>query len=94
MGFKCVPQLLGLVREDYPSGKHRANGKAISMELGKERISRSATLDKSRSHLNEYDGYESGIECWNDFCKEADEYRSHFIDKNGKEPVFSARTPA
>lgn len=85
MGFKCSPQIIGLTRQDHPKGKHRANGKAIAMELGKERISHSVTLDRSRSYLNEYEGCESGIECWNDIVKEANEYRSHYIDKNGKE---------
>ncbi len=40
-GFKCAPQILGLVRENNPSGKHRANGKAIALEMGSERVSRS-----------------------------------------------------
>ena len=85
MGWKCVPQIKGLTREKQPKGKSRANGKRIAEELGKERYSSSVTLDRSRSALNEYTGYESGTECWQAICDEADSYRVKGKTKNGKD---------
>lgn len=76
MGWKCAPQIVGLVRgEPKPGQKHRANGKAIAMEAGYERVSRSETLDRSRSKYNEYFGYKSGKKFWETMEAEADEYR-------------------
>ena len=43
MGWKCLPQVTGLVRgEPKPGAKHRSNGAAICGEAGKERHSASA----------------------------------------------------
>lgn len=76
MGYKCVPQLTGLVRGTPKEGaKHRANGKVICQEAGNERYSRSATLDRARSKLNEYEGYKSGGKCWEDMEADAAAYR-------------------
>ncbi len=85
MGWKCVPQIKGLTRSKSPKGKSRANGKRMAEEMGKERYSRSTTLDRSRSDLNEYRGYESGAECWQAICDEADGYRVKGKTKNGKD---------
>lgn len=85
MGWKCAPQVMGLVRQNHPKGKHRANGKAIALEAGKERISQSDTLDRELSHFNKYEGYSSGMEAWLDIEKQAEEYRSRYTDKNGVE---------
>ena len=58
MGWKCAPQVMGLVRGEPQAGqKHRANGRRIAMEAGYERASLSDTLDRTRSNLNEYEGY-------------------------------------
>lgn len=76
MGWKCAPQVVGLVRgEPKASQKHRANGRKIAMEAGYERASRSETLDKARSKQNEYFGYRSGAAFWDDMEREASEYR-------------------
>lgn len=85
MGWQCVPQLTGLVRgEPQPGQKHRSNGKAILGELGKERHSASATLDRSRSHLNSYDGFDgSGFACWDDMFDRAGAYRVKVNTKAG-----------
>ena len=85
MGWKCTPQIKGLVRSNNPSGKHRANGKAFALEAGEERISQSDTLDRELSDYNQYEGYSSGLEAWLDIEKQADEYRSRYTDKNGVE---------
>ena len=77
MGFKCAPQLLGLVRGEPKAGqKHRANGKAILSEAGKERYSASATLNRSLTHLNKYTGYDSGFAAWDAMQRRAYEYRT------------------
>ena len=84
MGYKCAPQVMGLTRnEPKPNAKHRANGKSILQELGNERYSRSDTLDRTRSHLNEYAGFRSGKECWEHMCNEADSYRIEGTTKDG-----------
>ena len=76
MGFKCAPQVLGLVRgEPKPGQKRRANGLKISLEAGYERASTSKTLDRSRSKQNEYSGYKSGRQFWKAMVDEADCYR-------------------
>ena len=76
MGYKCLPQLTGLVRGEPKQGqKHRSNGNAILNEMGNERYSRSPTLDRSRSHLNEYVGYTSGADCWDQMVEDAEKYR-------------------
>ena len=85
MGFKCAPQLLGLVRGEPKAGqKHRANGKAILSEAGKERYSASATLNRSLTHLNKYTGYDSGFAAWDAMQRRADEYRTQGKTKDGK----------
>ena len=79
-----MPQITGLVRDEpQPGQKHRANGKAILGELGEERHSASLTLDKSRSHLNEFTGYTSGFECWDALTDAADAFRVKVNTKNG-----------
>ena len=86
MGWKCAPQVLGLVREEpKPGQKHRANGYKIAKEAGFERASKSQTLDRSRSNLNEYMSYTngkgttveklSGAKFWDAIETEASEYR-------------------
>lgn len=85
MGFKCAPQILGLTRQDYPKGKHRANGKAICLEAGSERISASVTLDRGWSPYNKSTGYDSGLDTWLFIEQEADGYMSIYTDKNGVE---------
>lgn len=76
MGYKCVPQIKGLVRgEPKPGQKHRANGKAILMEMGSERRSKSVTLDRSRSEQNEYEGHTKGADCWAEMVATAEAYR-------------------
>ena len=92
--FKTTPQILGLTREDHPQGKHRANGMGICLELGEERASKSNTLDRSLSHMNIYEGFERGQDCWEAMCKSAGEYRSHYTDKNGRECKRKLRSNA
>ena len=64
--------------------RHRANGKVILAEAGKERYSSSATLDRTRSYLNVYEGFESGLDCWDAMCEEANQYRTVAKGKDGK----------
>ena len=76
MGWKCAPQVMGLVRDEpKPGQKHRANGRKIAIEAGYERASKSDTLDRSRSHLNEYTGFQSGEEFWDQMEADAAAYR-------------------
>ena len=76
MGWKCAPQVMGLVRGEPKQGqKHRANIRKIAMEAGYERASKSDTLDKSRSKQNQYDGYSSGSQFAAAMEQEASEYR-------------------
>lgn len=72
--------------------KHRAPGAKICKEAGYERASKSKTLDKTRSELNRYKGYRSGVECWKAMEQTADDYRVTGINKHGKE--FSRRLRA
>ena len=82
MGWKCAPQVMGLVRGEPKQGqKHRANIRKIAMEAGYERASKSDTLDKSRSSKNHYDGYSSGAEFAAVMEQEASKYR---VEVNGK----------
>ena len=90
IGFACTPQILGLVRGEPKLNKktgsrqkHRANGKAILGEGGIERHSASDTLDRSRSHLNKYEGFDSGYACWDAMCNDAENYRSLIERKDG-----------
>ena len=92
MGYKCTPQIKGLIRGEpkmnKKSGKpqkHRANGRKICEELGNERYSKSETLDRTRSTLNEYGGFKSGGKCWDYMCSEADSHIIKSRTKNGKE---------
>ena len=95
MGYKCAPQLLGLVNGEPPvktnsktgkhyKNRHRANGKAIAMEMGPERASKSKTLDRSRSHLNTYEGLPSGESCWAAMMDDVEAYRMPVKLRNGK----------
>lgn len=91
MGWKCAPQVLGLVRgEPKPGSKHRANGLKIAKEAGYERASKSATFDKRRSGLNKYEGYRSGKQFWTDMTEEAEGYIAKVKSKtkDGKEVVY------
>lgn len=82
MGWKCAPQVMGLVRGEPKQGqKHRANIRKIAMEAGYERASKSDTLDKSRSSKNHYDGYRSGSQFAAAMEQEATKYR---VKVNGK----------
>lgn len=84
MGWKCTPQLTGLVRGEPKKGaKHRSNIKAICAEAGKERITSSQTIDRSRSHLNRYKGIESGFACADDMTGRANEYKQQVKGKGG-----------
>lgn len=95
MGYKCTPQLIGLVRgQPKPGQKHRANGGAILRELGEERYSASPTLDRSRSARNEYTGYRSGGDCWAAMEDEAARYKVRGRTKDGKDFVRSLRSDA
>lgn len=92
MGWKCVPQIKGLVRgEPKPGSRRRANGLKICMEAGKERASKSKTLDRTRSNLNTYKGPESGKDCWERMEAEAEAYRVTGTTKTGKQ--FARRLP-
>lgn len=83
MGWKCVPQVVGLVRGE-PTTPHRANGEKIAKEMGRERYSQSKTLDRSRSSLNSYDGYDGrGADAWDAMCEDAAAYRVQVKTKNG-----------
>lgn len=87
MGYQCVPQTIGLVRGEPKAGqKNRANGAGILAEFMEERYSDSTTFDSELSYMNVYDGLStSGIETWLMMDAEATMYRSHYVDKNGKE---------
>jgi len=82
MGWKCAPQVMGLVRGEPKEGqKHRANIRKIAMEAGYERASRSDTLDRRRSHLNQYTGFRSGVEFSDTMEEEAAAYRMQVAGK-------------
>lgn len=86
MGWKCTPQIKGLIRGDFKKtekrkGKRRANGKAFFLEAGEERVSQSETLDRSRSYLNTYEGYTKGLDAWLDLKEEADDYEAPVVTK-------------
>ncbi len=94
MGWKCTPQITGLVRgqpkitttknKKLPSKqKHRSNAKGICGEAGKERCSASSTLDRTRTKNNQYEGYESGFEAHDEMIRLADECVTTYVDKNG-----------
>ena len=95
MSFKCVPQLLGLVKgEPAPGKKHRANGLKILEEMGVERKSCSETLDRSRSQYNEYvnvgltdangDTLTLGKSVWETMQADAEAYRITGVNKKGQ----------
>ena len=82
MRWKCAPQVLGLVRGEPKEGqKHRANIRKIAMEAGYERASRSETLDRRRSHLNQYTGFRSGAAFADSMEEEAAAYRMQVAGK-------------
>lgn len=84
MGWKCTPQVIGLVRGTPPAGqRHRANVRAIVSELGEERVSESETLDRSRSDQNVYTGFTSGFACADAMIADADAYRASYTKKDG-----------
>lgn len=100
MGYKCTPQLIGLVR-GTPKGKHRANGGKICREFGDGRFSNSDTLDRTRSHLNAYAGrsesgnvYHTGQDCWDDLKAKAEAYRIKGKAKDGSETSRGLRKDA
>lgn len=96
MGWKAAIQMVGLVRGEPKSGqKHRANGKDILIEMGKERISKSGTLDRNRSNLNIYKGIsDSGFECWDYLEDRANNYKLTGKTKAGKDFKYSLRKDA
>lgn len=95
MGWRCTPQVIGLVRGEPKAGqKHRANGGQILREMGIERYSKSDTLDRTRSQRNQYSGYRSGGDCWTALEQEANEYRVKGKTKNGKDYERSLRFDA
>ena len=95
MGWKCTPQFTGLVRDEpKPKQKHRSNAKRIIAEVGKERVSKSDTLDKNRSHLNRYTGFDSGFECLDYITHEADTYVQEVIGKGGAKYKRKLRSDA
>lgn len=94
MGFKCAPQIKGLVR-GTARGKHRANGKAICAEAGSERISKSETIDRTRSPLNQYGGItDSGFKLWDKLEEEAESYEAPVTMKSGKKVTRKLRSDA
>lgn len=85
MGWKCLPQVTGLVRgEPKPGAKHRSNGAAICGEAGKERHSASETLDRTRSKYNQYAGHVTGRECWEAMEDAAAKYKVEVTSRAGK----------
>ena len=84
MGWKCSPQVIGLVRGEPKKGqKHRANVKAIVLEVGKERVSKTENVDRDRTHLNQYVGFDSGYDCSDYLINKANNYRQEVIGKGG-----------
>lgn len=96
MGWKAAIQMVGLVRGNpKPRQKHRANGKAVLCEMGKERISKSDVLDRNRSCMNIYKGVsDSGFECWDYLKGRARNYKLTGKTKNGKDFKYSLRKDA
>lgn len=95
MGWKCTPQVVGLVRGEAKQGqKHRSNVTAIVAEAGTERVSNSDTLDRNRTHLNRYTGFSSGFECADYITKEADNYRQEVTGKGGTNHYRKLRADA
>lgn len=95
MGWKCTPQITGLVRgEPSKTAKHRSNIRAILGEMGSERVSRSGTLDRSRSDKNRYTGYDSGFQCADEMTRKADAYRIKCTGKGGAEVERKLRADA
>lgn len=84
MGFKCAPQVIGLIRGEPKDGqKHRADGGKILREMGDERHSRTQHLDRTLSRENVFEGYESGQACWDDMCSHAEE--GVLVTRKGKD---------
>lgn len=95
MGFKCTPQVMGLIRGEPKGGqKHRANGRRILEEAGSERYSSSVTLDRTKSYMNEYSGFTSGSEAWEEIERRADAYRVKGKKKDGTECERKLRSDA
>lgn len=96
MGWKAAIQMVGLVRGNpKPRQKHRANGKAVLCEMGKERISKSDVLDRNRSYMNIYKGVsDSGFDCWRYLKNRANNYKLAGKTKNGKDFEYSLRKDA
>ena len=97
MGFKCVPQCTGLVVGDpKPSKKtgkapkHRHNGQGWLLECLKERATKSATVDRTKTYLNDYHGLpDSAREFWADFMDELE--REHSTTITRKDGVVVTR---
>ena len=95
MGYKCTPQIIGLVRgEPKPGAKHRAPCLKICEEAGNERYSKSVTLDRTRSKYNVYEGFRSGEKCCASMEAEAAEYRVRGKTKDGKDYERGLRADA
>lgn len=93
MGFKCAPQVMGLVRVEPKNPRHRAEGGKILREMGTERYSRTKHLDVTLSDENVYSGFMSGQECWERMCSIADE-GAEYTTKTGEVKVRKVRSDA
>lgn len=85
MGFQCVPQSVGFARSPKSGQKNRAHGLKFCRELCEERETTSTSIDRSRSHENVYFGIQNGQQLWDTLEADADNYRSEYTDKNGKQ---------
>lgn len=95
MGWKCTPQVTGLVKGEPKQGqKHRSNAKAIIIEAGKERVSKSDTLDRDRTKFNKYYGFDSGFKCTDYITEEAENYRQEVVGKGGTKHLRKLRSDA
>lgn len=95
MGYKFSPGLTGLTRgKPRPGAKHRADGRRICEEAGNERYSNSSKLDRTRSINNEYKGYCSGGQCWDEMEDMAAKYRVKGKTRNGREYEHNLRFDA
>ena len=89
MGFKCAPQIKTLVMATEPKGKHTANGEKLLKEAGRERYSRSKTLDRGRSELNRYisendNDFRNGKAAWDYMEFIARSHKRKVTKRNGK----------
>lgn len=71
--FHISPTVMGLVRsEPKPGQKRRGNLRKVAKEAGKERASKSITVDRTQSYKNKYEGYEYGAD-FADYIEEKSE---------------------